>query len=146
MIGLIRLKPKQAINFNAVIHILEKNQGGLKMQDSQLSQIKSDAMKIIRFSEKAKQGIKTVGGNKLSHNTCSYGMVLKWLIYTRRMTYDQFGKLYNGTTGQNINHLINRCSKERFFDENLERMCEVLNVEFDYFKEVCNFVEKYSEK
>lgn len=116
------------------------------MQGSKSNQIKQDAMRAVNFSEKAKNGIKTVGGNKLSHDTCSYGIVLKWLIYTRKLTYDQFGKLYNGTTGQNINHLINRCPKERFFDENVERMCSVLGVTFEYFESVCKLVEKYTEK
>ena len=90
------------------------------MKESKSSRVSSDAMKAIRFSEKAQNGIKYVGGNKLTHQACSYGMALKWLIYTRKMTYEQFGKLYNGTTGQNINHLINRCAKERFFEEDLE--------------------------
>lgn len=116
------------------------------MKDAKKSSISSDAMKAIKFSEKAKNGIKYVGGNKLTHDTCSYGVVLKWLIYTRKLTYEQFGRLYNGTTGQNINHLINRCSKERFFEENLEKMCEVLGLEFDYFEEMCKLVEKYTEK
>lgn len=102
-------------------------------------------MRAIKFADKAKNGIKTVGGNKLAHNTCSYGVVLKWLIYTRKLTYDQFGKMYNGTTGQNINHLINRCGKERFYDENLEKMCNVLKVDIKYFNDLCQYVEKYME-
>ena len=116
------------------------------MKVSELKQIKSDALKAVKFTEKAKSGIKVVGGNKLSHEACSYGVVLKWLIYTRHLTYDQLGKLYNGTTGQNINHLINRCSKERFFEENLEKMCSVLGVTLQYLEIASKFVEEYTEK
>lgn len=141
--GHTKSRLREGIGFNAHIPVFVTQIGGRQMKESKSSRVSSDAMKAIRFSEKAQNGIKYVGGNKLTHQACSYGMALKWLIYTRKMTYEQFGKLYNGTTGQNINHLINRCAKERFFEEDLEKMCGVLNITMEYLEELCGYIDKY---
>ena len=101
-----------------------------------------DATKAFNFDAKARVG----GGNKLSHKPCSYGIALKWLVHAKGMTYFQFAQRYNGTTGQNINHLINRCAKERFFEEDIEKMCTVLGVKQSYFYELCQNIEEMLEK
>ena len=105
--------------------------------------ISADASRAYTFALRGLNGAKAnKGGNVLTHKPSCYGIVLKWLIFVRKMTYAQFAKLYNGTTAQNLNYFINRADKKRFFDENVEKMCEVLNVEYDYFIEVCNKVQE----
>lgn len=100
----------------------------------------ADALKAIRYDAKIK-----VGGNKLSNKPSSYGLALKWLIHTRGLTYKEFAKRYNNTTAQNLNHLINRVDKTHFFDENVEDMCRVLNVRVEYFKNLCEDIDKLLE-
>lgn len=99
------------------------------------------ARKILAYDAKARVG----GGYGLGHEPSSYGLVLKWLIKQRRMTYADFASKYNGTTAQNINNLINRVSKDRFFEENIEDMCKVLDVSKEYFTDLAEKVEKLQE-
>lgn len=97
---------------------------------------------IVAYDAKARVG----GGYKLGHQPSSYGLVLKWLIKQRKMTYDDFAKAYNGTTGQNVNNIINRTDKTRFFEENVVKMCEVVGVTVEYFTRLAEEVEKIMEK
>lgn len=105
----------------------------------------TDSKKAYAFNIKTLGGTKKVGGNKIKHKPSSYGMAIKWLIYIKKMTYKQFAYLYNGTTAQNANHLINRISKERFFEDDLEKMCEVLGVSYSYLCELANGIDKLME-
>ena len=118
-----------------VIPVGEKRLGG-KMEKKERN-ITADANRAYIFSLKSING-----GNKLSHNPTSYGIALKWLIYVKGLTYAQFAQRYNGTTAQNANHLINRVGKDGFVAENLEKMCSVLNVEYDYLISLCEEIEK----
>lgn len=80
-----------------------------------------------------------IGGSKLSHKPTSGGMVLKWLLLKRGLTYGKFGKMYNGSSSQNINHLINR---SRISEEEFGKMCEILKFDFSDFKEIRAGVEQ----
>lgn len=93
---------------------------------------------ILAYDAKARVG----GGYKLEHKPSSYGLVLKWLIKQRKMTYADFAKAYNGTTGQNVNNIINRVDKDRFFEEDVKQMCKVLGVKVSYFTRLANEVEE----
>lgn len=105
--------------------------------------LNADATRAYMFAMKNMGGNKPRGGgNKLTHKPSSYGVALKWLIYIRGMTYAQFAQRYNGTTAQNANHLINRVSKDRIFDDDLDKMCKVLNVKYEYFIELCKRIEE----
>lgn len=108
--------------------------------------LNADATRAYMFTVKGKSGIKPKsGGNALTHNPSPYGVAIKWLLYIKGMTYAQFAQRYNGTTAQNINHLINRLDKERFFAENIDKICEVLTVDFDYFTALCEKIESKME-
>lgn len=111
------------------------------MANKKEEKIISDANRAIKYDAKARLS----GGYELKHKPSCYGVGLKWLIGIKGLTYSQFGARWNGTSGQNINHFINRVSKERFFEENVERMCEVLNVSFEYFIKLCENIEKLME-
>lgn len=103
----------------------------------------ADASRAYMFSVKASNGSKVrVGGYQLTHKPSSYGIALKWLIFIRGMSYSTFAQRYNGTTAQNANHLINRINKERFYAENVEKMCDVLGVKYDYFVKLCEKIEE----
>ena len=101
--------------------------------------IELDARKAISFDSK----LKNTGGYALKHKPCCFGVALKWLINIRKMTYKQFGEKYDGSTGQNINHLINRTDKSRFFEEDVEQMCKVLKVKKDYFLELSRKIDDF---
>ena len=108
--------------------------------------ISSDATRAYMFTMKSKNGMKPrSGGYQLTHNPSPYGVAIKWLLYIKGITYAQFAQRYNGTTPQNINHLINRLDKDRFFEENIDKICEVLTVDFDYFKALCEMIETKME-
>lgn len=120
--------------------------GGQK-RDMEEKRIDADATRAYMFSVKGMNGIKPrSGGNQLKHKPSCYGIAIKWLIYIKGLTYAKFAKAYNGTTAQNINHLINRISKDRYFDDNIEKMCDVLNIEYDYFISLCEKIEERMEK
>ena len=108
--------------------------------------ISADASRVYTFALNSINGNKAGrGGNVLTHKPSAYGMVLKWLIFVKGMTYSQFAKLYNGTTAQNLNHFINRADKTRFFAEDIDKMCAVLNVTYDYFIAVSDKVQEKME-
>jgi hypothetical protein len=119
-----------------------KLKGGDQMDKKRIG---ADASRAYMFALKGITGAKATGGNKLLHKPSCYGVALKWLIYIRGLTYAQFAKAYNGTTGQNANYLINRVEKEKFLNEDLEKMCSVLSIEYDYFMELCEEIEKKME-
>jgi hypothetical protein len=111
------------------------------------SRVSADATRAYMFSIKSKSGSKpNNGGNKLKHKPSVYGIAIKWLIFVKGMTYAQFADMYNGTTAQNANYLINRISKDRFYEENLDKMCQVLGISFDYFSELCEKIEEKMEQ
>ena len=106
--------------------------------------IESDAIKAIRYNlviTNKQKSIRKV--NTLTHNPSCYGIALKWLLYIRGMTYEQFAKKYNGTTRQNLNHIINRVSKDKILYDEIEKMAHILSVEYDYFMALA---EKIDEK
>ena len=108
--------------------------------------INADATRAYMFTLKAQNGIKPKSkGHALTHNPSSYGIAIKWLLYIKGITYAQFAQRYNGTTAQNMNHLINRLDKKRFFAENIDRICEVLTIDFDYFTALCEKIESKME-
>ena len=99
------------------------------------------ARRVVRYDAKARVG----GGYRLGHRPSSYGLVLKWLIKQRGMTYAEFARRYNGTTAQNLNNLINRVDESRFFEEDVERMCKVLKVSEEFFVDLANKVRTLME-
>lgn len=123
--------------------VIRKKKGGTMLQMGEKRTVDLDAVRAYMFSVKASNGNKVrVGGYQLKHKPSSYGIALKWLIFIRGMSYSTFAKRYNGTTAQNANHLINRIDKERFFAENVEKMCDVLGVTYEYFTELCEKIEE----
>ena len=100
------------------------------------------ARRVVRYDAKERVG----GGFKLGHRPSSYGLVLKWLIKQRGMTYAEFARKYNGTTAQNLNNLINRVDESRFFEEDIARMCKVLRVKEDYFVDLAGKVKTLMEE
>ena len=107
--------------------------------------VKSEAISAYKFYKKTMGGYKFVGGNKLKHKPTSHGVAIKWLIYKKKMTYKEFAYLYNGTTAQNANHLINRIRKDRYFDSELSKMCKVLGVSLNYLHELSDEIEVLME-
>ena len=119
----------------------------MELQMEEKRTVEADANRAYMFSVKVSSGNKVrVGGYQLTHKPSSYGIALKWLMFIRGMSYATFAKRYNGTTAQNANHLINRINKERFFAENVEKMCNVLGVTYDYFVDLCDKIEEKMEK
>lgn len=100
-----------------------------------------DAGKAMRYDAKAR----VVGGFNLKSKPSCHGIALKWLIGVRKITYAEFAKRYNGTTAQNLNNLINRTDKSRFFEEDVERMCEVLKISPEYFYALSEAIETLME-
>lgn len=100
--------------------------------------VQQDSDKAIRYNAKLRVG----GGYELKHKPSSYGIALKWLLGMRKITYAEFAKRFNGSTAQNLNHYINRVSKERFFDNDIEQMCAILKVDKEYFCDLCNCIER----
>ena len=107
--------------------------------------VNSEALSAYDFYKKTMSGYKVVGGNKLKHKPTSYGVAIKWLIYKKKMTYKQFAYLYNGTTAQNANHLINRISNKEYFKGELEKICKVLSVSIKYIEELSAKLELLME-
>ena len=135
--------------------VIEKNKGDTnlenlatnKTEESKNKRIENDATRAYMFAVKGNSGNRLKnGGYKLTHQPSSYGIALKWLIFIRGMSYSTFASRYNGTTAQNANHLINRIDKKRFFAENVEKMCNVLGVSYEYFVELCEKIEEKMEK
>ena len=105
--------------------------------------IMSDAYRAVRNNEKGEKAVKRGDKrNVLTHKPSSYGVAMKWLLNVRGVTFAQFGKRYNGTTGQNINHLLNRANKDNFDEENLRKMCFAIGVDFGYFMALSEEIEK----
>lgn len=115
----------------------------MEMDEKRLN---ADASRAYMFCLKGMSGIKPKsGGNPLTHKPSCYGVAIKWLLYIKGITYAKFAERYNGTTAQNINHLINRLNKERLYAENIDKICEVLNVSYDYFSALCDKIEAKME-
>ena len=88
------------LNGSAHIRAGEKKRRGFKMKDDNLDKIiKSDALKAINYDAKFRLG----GGYDLKHKPCSCGIVLKWLLGIKKITYSAFAKQLNNTTAQNLN-------------------------------------------
>ena len=70
---------------------------------------------------------------------------MKWLLGIKKITYSAFAKQLNNTTAQNLNYLINRVDKSRYYDEDIDRMCKILKIKREYFDDVCVAVEELME-
>lgn len=144
MIGPTKSNLTKNILFNVATLVGERKRGEGQMMDEK--RITADATKAYMFTVKTSAVNKPRnGGYKLTHKPSAYGIAIKWLIFIKGMTYAKFAERYNGTTGQNINHLINRCSKERYFEEDIAKICDVLGVTFEYFTELCAKIEEKME-
>lgn len=113
---------------------------GVKRMGSE-NTIVCDAYRAVRTDYK-----KHIGGNALMHKPTSYGVALKWLITGKRYTYKRFAKMFNGTTAQNLNNIINRTGKGGYTEENIRKMCKILNITTEYFYELSNEIEKILDK
>lgn len=100
-----------------------------------------DAGKAMRYDAHKR----VAGGYELKHKPCCYGVALKWLIGVRKITYSEFAKRFNNTTGQNLNNMINRNDKSRYFEEDIERMCKILKIKTDYFYALSEAIETLME-
>lgn len=100
--------------------------------------IKADAVKALRYDAKTRH----CGGFDLKHQPSCYGIALKWILGVKKISYNAFARKYNNTTAQNINHLINRADKSRFFEEDIESMCIVLKISTEYFIKLGKAIEK----
>lgn len=129
------------ININARIRVGEKRRRGMTKKMTNKEMIASDAAKALRYDGK----MRVTGGFDLKHKPSSCGVALKWLLGVRKITYVEFAKRYNGTTAQNINHLLNRADKSRFFEEDVEKMCKILKVSVEYFNDLCDKIEEMME-
>lgn len=127
--------------FNVVTRVTLNRRGFSMNTTTNTEKIKNDALKAFNFDLKLR-----TGGLALTHKPACYGIVLKWLIHIKGFTYSQFAKLYNGTTAQNMNHLINRIDESRYFEEEIQKMCKILKVSTNYFNSVCKEVKLLSEK
>lgn len=94
------------------------------------------ARKIIRFNEKSVNNV-----NPLVHKPSVYGMVLKYFLYLRKIPFSRFGKAL-GITAQGVNHLLNRSSRVNFYDDDLENYCRLIGVDYGYFCELVDEVDK----
>lgn len=100
------------------------------------------AERILRFDAKKINA----GGYKLTHEPCSYALVIKYLMYTKDMTYKQLGAYFNNITAQGINHLLNRTPKDRYSEEDIDKYCNALKVKRSFFIELCDKVEELMEQ
>lgn len=99
-------------------------------------QIKDEASNIVNFNAKARK----CGGNKLSRKCNCYGLTLKYIFSLKGLTYQDVGALI-GVTAQSVNHLVNRASEESFKDIiYLKYLCKRLNIDYQYFNELCEEV------
>lgn len=119
----------------------EKNRKGWKKAMISEKIILSDAGKAVRYDAKLRQA----GGFALKHRPSCCGVALKWLIGVRKITYAQFAKEFNNTTAQNLNNMINRVDKSRFFEEDIEKMCKILKIKPEYFTKLCDAIENIME-
>lgn len=117
-----------------------------KFMKEEKKSIESDAIKAIRYNLVITNKQKAIKrANSLTHKPSCYGIALKWLLYIRGMTYEQFAKKYNGTTKQNLNYIINRMSKNNVLFDEIDKMAQVLNVEYEYFMELAKAIDSKME-
>lgn len=105
------------------------------------SAITTDATRAISYDAR----MKLAGGYDLKHQPSCYGILLKWLLGMRKLTYAQFANRLNGTTAQNLNSLINRAGKDRFFPDVVENICKALGINTKYFYDVADKIEELME-
>lgn len=107
--------------------------------------INTDASRAVAHNLRSESGIRPqTGGNYLLHKPCSYGIAMKWLLFVKGIKYRDFAKAYNGSTSQNINYLINRTRKELFYPEDIDKICEILEVDSEYFYALSERIEELS--
>lgn len=119
-----------------------RKKGELKRKMTNKETILSDATRALQYDAR----LKIVGGYDLTHKPCCYGILLKWILGVRRISYGEFAKKLNGTTRQNLNSLINRADKSRFFPDVIESICKALGVTTEYFYDVAKKIEELMEK
>lgn len=115
-----------------------KNTGDLEMKEK----IKLDALRVVNFNGQLKSG----GGYKLGHHPCSYGLIIKYVLFCKKISYNTAGRLFGGITAQGVNHLLNRVPKERWRTEDIENYCAVLSINNDYFWDLNKEVELLMDK
>lgn len=107
------------------------------LSETEFTKARVEAERACEFDLKGR-----TGGLALKHKPSSYGVALKYLISSRGYTYGRFAKMYNGTTAQNLNNIINRIGKDRFFNEDIGKMCKLLRITPEYLEAMSGEIER----
>jgi hypothetical protein len=102
---------------------------------SELEKVRQKALDIVSFNN-----VNYNGGNKCTHKTSVYGKIFKYIFAEREWTFAFAGQLL-GTTGQNVNYIVNRMPEERFSNVYLRRLCGKLSVDYEEFSDLAEAIK-----
>ena len=105
-----------------------------------LDKVMKNANRVVSYDAKHKIG----GGYELAHKPSSYGLVIKYLLYTKKLTYAKASKML-GITAQGLNHMINRTEDDRFDEDVIDRYCNAFKINKQFFKDVASKVREILE-
>lgn len=99
--------------------------------------VMKNAKRAISYDAKHR----VAGGYGLKHKPSCYGIVLKYLLYTKNLTYVKASKIL-GITAQGLNHMINRTEDDRFDELVVEHYCNAFKIDEQFFIDVVNKVRE----
>lgn len=101
----------------------------------------SDAIKAVAYSKISHVS----GGYQLSKQPNYYCIAIKWLLAVKKISYETFGRLYNDSSKQNMNHMLNHMSITNFLAEDFDKICKIIKVSREYFDALCDNVKDVLE-
>ena len=105
-------------------------------------QAKEQAQRAVEF---AVASAKRKGRNKCKRKPNEYGIAFKYIFALRDMTFKDVS-CKTKYSAQGINYIVNRMDADRFDCVFVQRMCEVLNIDYFYFRDLVSEIKILMEK
>lgn len=105
-------------------------------------QVKEQAQRAVEF---AVDSAKRKGKNKCKRKPNEYGIAFKYIFALRDMTFKDVS-CKTKYSAQSINYIVNRMDVDRFDYVFVQRMCDILNIDYLYFKDLVSEIKILMEK
>jgi hypothetical protein len=135
------IKLKQTIVQNTNVHTLvtKRRRRNLNIKERQ---VKEQAQRAVEF---ASVSAKTNRRNRCRRKPNAYGIAFKYIFALRDMTFKDVSRKTNYSP-QSINYIVNRMSVDRFDCVFVQKMCDFLNLDYYYFRDMVEEIKILMEK
>ena len=105
-------------------------------------QVREQAQRAVEFSSDSARNRKK---NRCRRKLNAYGIAFKYIFALRDLTFKDVATKMKYSP-QGINYIVNRMSEDSFDCVFVQKMCDILNLDYYYFKDMVEEIKVLMEK